>query len=227
MEFADLVRRRRMTRDFLADPIDDSVLERVFEAARRVPSAGNSQGCELVVLNGPAETAHYWDAALPAPRRETFRWKGLLVCPVLVTVWADPAAYVSRYAESDKQRTGLGAGPDAWPTPYWIVDASFAAMALQYAALDEGLGVLFFGMFNQAPSIAAALDVPADLEPIGTLGIGWPEPGVSQGLGASAGRPRRPMFDDGEASDSMRPLVHRGRYRDSSPGIHRRVQNSG
>ena len=213
MEFSDLIRRRRMTRDFLADPIDDSVLERVFEAARRVPSAGNAQGCDLVVMVGPAETARYWDAALPPSRREAFRWKGLLVCPVLVTVWADPAAYVARYAEADKQRTGLGAGPDAWSTPYWIVDASFAAMALQYAALDEGLGVLFFGMFDHAPSVAAALDVPAGHEPIGTLAIGWPDSSGSEGPGASAGRPRRPMFDDTEASDPVRPLVHRGRYR--------------
>ena len=213
MEFSDLVRRRRMTRDFLADPIDDSVLERVFEAARRVPSAGNAQGCDLVVMVGPAETARYWDAALPPSRREAFRWKRLLVCPVLVTVWADPAAYVVRYAEADKQRTGLGAGPDAWSTPYWIVDASFAAMALQYAALDEGLGVLFFGMFDHAPSVAAALDVPASHEPIGTLAIGWPDSSGSEGPGASAGRPRRPMFDDTEASGPVRPLVHRGRYR--------------
>ncbi len=213
MEFADLVRRRRMTREFLADPVDDAVLERVFSAASRVPSAGNAQGCDLVVLVGPAETARYWDTALPPSRRETFRWKGLLVCPVLVTVWADPAAYVARYAEADKQRTGLGAGPDAWSTPYWIVDASFAAMALQYAALDEGLGVLFFGMFEHAPTVAAALGVPTGHEPIGTLAIGWPDAGRSEVPGASAGRQRRPMFNDGDTSGSMRPLVHRGWYR--------------
>ncbi|MDG2112762.1 MAG: nitroreductase family protein, partial [Actinomycetota bacterium] len=153
MEFADLVRRRRMTRSFLDRPVEPEVLDRVLEAARRVPSAGNSQGFDFVLLEGPSETALYWDATMPAERRTSFRWQSLLGAPVIVTVWADPGRYVERYAEQDKERTGLGEGAEAWTTPYWLVDASFAAMALQYAAIDEGLGVLFFGMFDHAAAV--------------------------------------------------------------------------
>ncbi len=199
MEFAELVRRRRMTRAFSADAVDDAVLRRVLDAARRVPSAGNTQGFDFVVLVGADETSRYWDVTLPVEKRDGFRWTNLLTAPVIVTVWADPSAYVSRYGEPDKARTGLGDSTDRWATPYWTVDASFAAMAMQYAAIDEGLGVLFFGMFDHAAAVAAELGVPADREAIGTLAIGWPvddgeEPGRSQD------RTRRDLDD----------VVHRG-----------------
>ena len=210
-----------MTRHFLPDPIDESLLARVLDTARRVPSAGNAQGFDFVVLCGPSETARYWDAAMPADRRADFRWASLLRCPVLVTAWADPQAYVDRYAESDKERSGLGSGSDAWPTPYWTVDAAFAALALQYAAIDEGLGILFFGMFEHADAVAAALGVPPAHEPIGVVAMGWPDHDAEASAkpAASRDRPRRPLLRaspaDGarEASTAPeRPVVHRGRW---------------
>lgn len=217
--FGDLARRRRMTRHFLADPVDDALLMRILDTARRVQSAGNSQGFDFVVLSGPHETTRYWDTALPADRRESFRWASLLACPVLVTVWADPQAYIERYAEPDKERSGLGSDTDAWPTPYWTVDAAFASLALQYAAIDEGLGVLFFGMFEHAPAVAAMLGVPPVHEPIGVVAMGWPDRDAeaSARRAASRDRPRRPLSAEA-ARDAMlttstapnRPLVHRG-----------------
>ena len=209
-----------MTRHFLEDPVDDALLESILDTARRVPSAGNSQGFDFVVLRGSAETARYWDVALPADRRTRFRWESLLCCPVLVTVWADPHAYVERYSEPDKERSGLGSGTDAWSTPYWTVDASFAALALQYAAIDEGLGVLFFGMFAHADAVASVLGVPQTHEPIGVIAMGWPDHDAeaSAGPAASRNRPRRPLFSteraDTSAGDILanRPLVHRGHW---------------
>ena len=216
--FGELARRRRMTRHFASDPIDETLLAQVLDTARRVPSAGNSQGFDFVVLSGLDETARYWDAALPAGRREGFRWRSLLACPVLVTVWADPDAYVERYAEADKARTGLGEEAAAWATPYWTVDASFAAMALQFAAIDEGLGVLFFGMFEHGPTVARALGVPPSHEPIGVVALGWPDGDAeaADGPAASEHRPRRPLFaaEAQSSADAVsgRPMVHRGRW---------------
>lgn len=182
-----------MTRAFRPDPVASELLEEIFDQARRVPSAGHTQGFDFVVLTGD-DTARYWDVTLPAERRAGFRWTSLLDAPVVVTIWADPGAYVERYAETDKARTGLGGGADRWATPYWTVDASFAAMALQYAAINVGLGVLFFGMFDHAAAVAEALGVPADREPIGTLAIGWPDREADE-AGRSAERPRRSLDD--------------------------------
>jgi nitroreductase len=225
-----------MTRHFRPDPVDDDLLERILDTARRVPSAGNTQGFDFVVLRGAGETARYWDTTLPGDRRRSFRWDGLLVCPVLVTLWADPQAYTERYGEPDKERSGLGVGTEAWSTPYWTVDGSFAALALQYAAIDEGLGVLFFGMFDHAPAVAAALGVPPSHEPIGVVALGWPDRDAEAAAGpaASSDRPRRPLHGeavDDDASEGppapCRPLVHWGSWLGSQPAAPNRPQQSG
>ena len=198
MEFREVVTGRRMCRSFTAEPVAPDVLERVLDAGRRAPAAGNTAGTHLVVLEGPEETARYWDVTLPAPRREGFRWPRLLDAPVLVLPLAEPAAYVARYGEEDKARTGLGAGEDAWPTPYWTVDTAFAAMSILLAAEDEGLGALFFGIFHHPDAVVAALDVPAGLEPIGAIALGHPSGDDAPGRSAARGRP------------SLGEYVHRG-----------------
>src|SRR5215218_7476510 len=97
------MRRRRMVRAYDGRAVEPAVVDRVLEAGRRAPSAGNSQGLDLVVLTGPEETARYWDVALPVgPGRDGFRWQGLLVAPVLVLPVVAPDAYAARYAERDK-----------------------------------------------------------------------------------------------------------------------------
>ena len=153
MEWPDLVRSRRMVRDFTDEPVDDSVLRHVLDTARRTPSAGFTQGLDWVVLVGSEQTSVFWDRTLPAPERSAFRWPGLLRAPVIVLPMADRRAYVGRYAEADKSHSGLGAGADRWPVPYWDVDAGMAAMALLYAVVDAGLGALFFGIFRSEQSI--------------------------------------------------------------------------
>ena len=198
MEFRDVVRGRRMCRSFLDWPIDRESLDRVLDAGRRAPSAGNTVGTHFVVLEGPAQTNRYWDITLPVERRPSFRWPGLLVAPVLVVPLADPTAYVSRYAEDDKVHTGLGEGADRWPAPYWTVDTAFAAMSMLLAGGDEGLGALFFGIFSGGDALMAELGVPAGMEAIGTIALG--HPAGDDGPGRSAAR-ARPALDD---------VAHRG-----------------
>ena len=194
MEFREVVTGRRMCRSFSTEAIAPDVLDRVLDAGRRAPAAGNTAGTHLVVFVGPEETARYWDVTLPAERRAGFRWPRLLDAPVLVLPLADPAAYVARYGEDDKARTGLGAGEEAWPTPYWTVDTAFAAMSILLAAEDEGLGALFFGIFHQADAVLAALDVPAGLEPIGAIALGHPAGDDAPGRSAGRGRPTPAEF---------------------------------
>lgn len=200
MEFRDVVRRRRMVRSFAPDPVDPNVLDDLLDAALRSPSAGNSQGRDLLVLEGSTETARFWDVTLPTDRREGFAWPGLLVAPVLVIPLADSGRYVSRYAEPDKERTGLGVGVDAWPVPYWTVDTAFATMTLLHAVVDAGLGALFFGIFNNEAELCDALGIPPELRPIGAVAIGHPS--AETRAGRSATRARRPVDE----------AVHRGRF---------------
>ena len=206
-EFADVVRRRRMTRAFRREPLAAGTLDRLVDLASRAPSAGKTQGWHLVVLEGD-DTARFWDITLPAERRSTFRWQRLLDAPVIALPLADPDAYVARYAEPDKAATGLGASADAWTTPYWTVDASMALMTLLLAAEDEGLGALLFGVFRGEEQLRVELAIPAHLQLLGAVALGHPaEPADSAGAGGggtgrSAGRRRRPPSE----------IVHRGRF---------------
>lgn len=200
MHFAEVVAQRRMVRSFRTDPVDGAVLDTMLALAAKAPSAGNTAGTHFVVLNGPTETARYWDVTLPQDRRDRFPWPRLLNAPVLVLPCGDRQAYVERYGEPDKARTGLGASADAWPIPYWHVDTAMAAMTLLHAAVDAGLGALFFGIFDHETALVDTLGIPPNVRPIGTIAIGHPDGADRLSKSARRGRP------------SLDTVVHRGSW---------------
>ena len=183
-----------MTRGFSTQPVDSKLVSQIVDLASRAPSAGKTQGWHALVITA-SDTAKFWDDTLAVEKREGFRWKQLLDAPVIALVFADPLAYVERYSEDDKAHTGLGASAEAWPTPYWTVDASFAAMTMLLAAEDAGLGALFFAVFNGEKELRTRLCVPDALQLIGAIAIGWPlesdELNAKASASASANRTRR------------------------------------
>ncbi|MEO5975032.1 MAG: nitroreductase family protein [Ilumatobacteraceae bacterium] len=205
MEFADVVVGRRMTRAFSPRAVDSQILDRLVDLASRAPSAGKTQGWHLLVLEG-TQVAEFWSATFPPETRNGFRWPQLFEAPLIAVAFADPNAYVSRYGEADKTSTGLGAGVSQWPTPYWTVDASFAVMTLLLGAQDEGLGALFFAVFNGADEMRRQFAVPVQMQLIGALALGWPADELvkhdSPEKGVSASRTRR----------SGAEIIHRQRW---------------
>jgi nitroreductase len=199
-EFADVVRRRRMTRSFAPDPLPPGLLDEIIDLAARAPSAGKTQGWHVVALEGE-ETSRFWDITLPPMRRGRFKWQRLLDAPAILLPLADAKAYTDRYSEPDKAATGLGAGPAAWPVPYWTIDASMSVMTILLAAEDVGLGALFFGVFKGERQLRQTLGIPPGLELLGAIALGFPDDGGTT-LGRSATRPRR----------SPTEIVHRGRW---------------
>lgn len=191
-----VIRSRRMVRSFTDAPVDEDLLAEIVDLARRAPSAGNTQPWELLVLVGD-DVGRYWSLTLDTP--EQFRWQGLLVAPVLIVPYVRPGAYVDRYAEPDKARTGLGEGEAAWPVPYWWVDGGAAVQNLLLTVTAAGLGACLFGQFDHEARVRDAFGVPADRRALGTIALGHPAPDEP---GASADRPR-PSIED---------VVHRGRW---------------
>ena len=182
-----------MVRSFEDDPLPAPVVEHILAAGLRGPSAGHTQGVDLLVLSGHLETARYWDATLPAEDRGNFPWPGLLRAPLLVLVVSSEDAYRRRYAEPDK------AGSAAFQVPWWHVDAAFAALLLQLAAVDAGLGASFF-QSHRVPALRRAFGIPAASSPVGTVAIGRPAP--DRPSSSVATRARRPADE----------AVHHGRW---------------
>jgi nitroreductase len=179
VELDEAIRRRRMRRRFSAAPVPPEVRDRLLRAALSAPSAGHSQGVDLLVLESETARHHFFDLTSdPAWRaRVGGSAEGLLAAPLVVLPVADPAAYVARYAEPDKARSGLARLPaGAWPVPYWLVDASFATMLLLLGAAEAGLGALFFRLHRDPRPFLAGAGVPAGRLLIGAVALGWPHP---------------------------------------------------
>jgi len=172
MEFRDLVRRRRMVRQFQPSPIARDVLFRVLEVARHAPSAGFSQGFDFVVLDEPSQVAWFYEVTdhpdfpyEPAERDSP--------PPCLVLAISNQPAYLERYSRPDKARFGLQT-PDTWPVPYWDVDTGMAVMLVLLAAVEEKLGAVFFGLFWGEKELLRELGVPEGCRPIGVIALGYP-----------------------------------------------------
>ena len=190
---AQVLAARRSCRNYKTTPIDPKILENLIDQARRTPTAGNSQGVEFLVLNGEKEVAAYWNTTLDKDRRDNFPWPGLLLAPVLVIPYGMPERYLSRYQEIDKKKSGLGESIDAWPIPYWIVDASSASTALQLLVVESGMACCFFGQFEKEEKVSQRFSVPREARAIGTIAIGWAAEDERSSI--SVARTRRPLGD--------------------------------
>jgi nitroreductase len=51
-----------------------------------------------------------------------------------------------------------------------------ATMAILLTAVDEGLGALFFGIFEGLEDLRTKFGIPDDFHPIGAVALGWPAP---------------------------------------------------
>jgi len=199
MEFQDVVRRRRMVRNFDRDrPIPADVLDRVLSNAVHAPSAGFSQGWAFLVLDGPYETERFWSTTWDGGDRESFRWQGLFSAPALIIPMSHKQAYLDRYAEPDK---GVADKRESfWPVPYWDIDTGMASLLMLLTAVDAGLGALFFGIFpDHMAGFRTTFDVPEAYTPIGAIALGYPAPDEPS---PSLKRGRRPVGE----------VVHRGRF---------------
>ena len=165
-----------MCRNFSSEPVDPALVERILEAALRSPTAGNTAGTAWVVLSGSDETSAYWEATTDARwRAANPEWAGgLRRAPVVLLSYASPGAYVARYAEPDKSRSGLGSSEAAWPVPYWFGDAAFGVLAVLLCAVDAGLGACVLGNFRGEAALASSLGVPDAWRLFGAVALGVP-----------------------------------------------------
>lgn len=202
MELHEAIRRRAMVRSFSAEPLGRDEVDLILQAALRSPTAGNTQGTAWVALEGPDQTALYFDATTDEAWRTRHKeWSdGLARAPVVLLAYSSPDAYVDRYAEEDKATGGLGETAAAWPVPYWIGDAAFGVMTVLLAAVDAGLGACVLGAFRGEAELAARLDVPPGWRLFCAVLLGHPD----------GGDHRSASLDRNSPKPSER--IHRGRW---------------
>ena len=192
MEFREVLRHRRMVRRFDRRPVPRETMDRILDAGRRAPSAGFSQGLELLVLDEPETVAEFWEITRdPEFGRDL---EDLAVGPpVIVLALPDADRYLTRYSEPDKIEFGMDDAAN-WPVRFWDVDAAMAAMLMLLAAVDEGLGAWFFGITHGERELLDRFGVPERLRPIGILGFGY-RAGDESARGSGASRRRRSLAE--------------------------------
>lgn len=104
MEFQEVVQQRRMVRRFTSAPVARESLDRMVHNAVRAPNAGFSQGWAFLVLDQQSEVEQFWEATTPPGKavRPDAWLRGMRTAPALIVPFSSKAAYLSRYAESDK-----------------------------------------------------------------------------------------------------------------------------
>ncbi|HEY2327121.1 MAG TPA: nitroreductase family protein [Gaiellaceae bacterium] len=191
MEFRDVLRRRRMHRAFLPDPLPREQIERVANVIRHAPSGGFSQGGSIVVVTN-AEKRSEIARAFGDEHYSTNGRNFVADAPVHMIISANEALYHSRYNESDKLKA-TGGVEVTWPVPYWFVDAGALMMLVLEAAIDEGLASAFIGHPDQKRIFDELLGLPEDVVPIGLALIG--KPGESPEIGSRLRSRRRSRSD--------------------------------
>ncbi|TDE08234.1 nitroreductase family protein [Jiangella asiatica] len=210
MEFADLVRRRRMIRNYDERPVDPAAVDRMLENALHAPSAGFSQGWAFLRLDTADDVARFWAASTP-PGQGVDAWsEGLRRAPVVIVPMSSKQAYLDRYAEPDKGWTDRD--EKRWPAPYWDIDTGMASLLILLTVVDEDLGACFFGIPpERVPAFREAFGVPATFDPIGAITVGHRAPDRRS---PSLKRGRRGLDD----------VVHRGHW--GGPLDHQRSRGS-
>jgi nitroreductase len=179
MEFRDVLRRRRMHRAFLPDPLPREQIERIANVIRHAPSGGFSQGGSIVVITDDAKrqaiARAFGDEHYSVNERNF-----VADAPVHMVISANETLYHARYNEADKLKA-TGGVEVTWPVPYWFVDAGALMLLVLEAAIDEGLASAFIGHPDQKRIFSELLDLPEDVVPIGLALIGKPGEGGDPG----------------------------------------------
>lgn len=148
MEFAELIRTRYSVRAYKADPVEESKVQQILDAARLAPTAANRQCFQILVIHTEgreAELKRIYD-------RDWFVQAPLMICACGI-----PA---QNWVRSDGKN-------------YNDVDVTIAMDHLILAAADLGLGTCWIGAFNPAAA-REVLGLPEGVEPIAFTPLGYP-----------------------------------------------------
>ncbi len=197
MEFADVVRKRRMVRHFKPDPINPEIIDSLMRLAQRAPSAGFTQGQSFIIVTDPemrkavarccGEDENY---------TTTFGHPWISEAPVQAIPCVSEAAYHRRYQESDKIEDD--GSEIEWPVPFWFIDIGCSVQNLLLAVVDAGLAAGYAGIPDTA-GLKVLLGIPDEVTPVGVIPIGYPDQDIPS---PSLKRGRRSLDD----------FVHRERW---------------
>jgi nitroreductase len=151
LDVLEAIKKRRSIRAYTTKEVSDEDVERLIEAARWAPSAGNIQPWAFVVVKDVETKRKLSSATLQTLIQEA---------PVAIVVCAD-AARSSRVYGSRGEKL------------YSIQDTAAATQNILLAAQELGLATCWVGAFREN-EVAKAVKTPTNLRPVAMVAVGYP-----------------------------------------------------
>ena len=198
MELLRTIQSRRSIRKFKSDPVPDSCIQELLEAARRAPSGSNLQPARYVVIKSEKERAKLKECTpLPfvvnAPvvfaccidkgvmDNSKERYKELMEADAFADTPLADGAMIEAYA---RRRKSLD---PAVIRAYLALNAAIAIEHIALRAVDLGLGSCWIMMFDNEKT-RRILELDDRYDVVALLPVGYPDQ-------SPAARPRVPMAE--------------------------------
>jgi nitroreductase len=152
MDFLELMQKRRSVRSFKDKEIPEEILDKILEAIRIAPSAGNIQSYKIKIIRDKETKEKLVKAS--------FGQKFIAEAPVVIAFLAHPVEAKRHYGDRGEQL-------------YSIQDATIALYTAHLATTELGLGSCWIGAFDNK-SVLEAINVDRKkFICIGMLPIGY------------------------------------------------------
>jgi nitroreductase len=151
MDVFEAIKGRRSIGAFKRIGVSDKDVEKLIDAARWAPSAGNIQPWEFAIIRKPDIKGRLVEAAL---------WQSFIEeAPVVIVVCAN----------EDRSSQGYGT---RGKTLYCIQDTAAAVQNIHLAAYSLGLGTCWVGAFREE-EVKQILQIPKGIRPVAIIPVGY------------------------------------------------------
>ena len=166
MELFEIIKNRRSVRAYKKQDLPQGTIEKLLDAARWAPSAGNVQPWEFVVTFSPDLKSDLAEAA--------YGQKDVEEAPAAIVVCADEKRAEESYGERGK-------------TLYCCQDTAAAVQNILLSAYSLGLGSCWVGAFKEE-EVRKVIKAPKNMRPVALILVGYPDE-------KPAARARRPLSE--------------------------------
>ncbi len=149
MEVATAIAGRRSIRSYRSTPVEEEKLNRILEAARLSPSAGNRQEWKFIVVREPKTRSRLARAACDQ--------KFVAEAPVVLVACATESSKIMTCGQ-----------------PAYTVDLSIAFSYMILQAWELGLGTCWLAAFREE-EVKSILGIPEAVRVVAMTPLGYPE----------------------------------------------------
>jgi nitroreductase len=170
MNVKEAIEHRRSVREYQDKQIPEDIINELLDAARKAPSAKNTQSHKYFVIKDKEIIAKLKEG-------ESFKQPFVYQAPLIIVCCANPKDYPESVDVDDT------------PENYSLVDLSIATSFMTLRATELGLGSVYIAWLYR-DNIRKVLQIPDDYMIPYALAIGYPNPDEEKRI-----RPRKEVSE--------------------------------